>query len=144
MLGERTFFHFFSFTIKQENTDFLLYFSFFLSFKKSWRKQILVRRDEILFSQIISRFHKSALILFTQKFWCLKSQTWDYFIGCNHANETARHSIVAHRHWEENLGNVTKVILTDSFGFVARSLRFRCPNAISERNHFELLFSLLG
>ena len=65
-------------------------------------------------------------------------------MGHNHVNETARNGIITHHQWEENLGNVTKVILTDSFGFVARSLWFRCPNAISERNYFELLFSLLG
>ena len=57
--------------------------------------------------------------------------------GRNHVNETARHGIIAHRLWEENLGNVTKV--NDSFGFNARSLRY----AISERNDFGLLFSLL-
>ena len=40
-------------------------------------------------------------------------------LGRNHVNETARHGIVAHRLWEENLGNITEVIVTDSFGFVA-------------------------
>ena len=67
---------------------------------------------------------------------------WDK--GRNHVNKTTRHGIVAHRFWEENLGNVTEVIVTDSFGFVARSLWFRCRNTISERNNFGLLFSLLG
>ena len=51
-------------------------------------------------------------------------------IGSNHVNKTARHGIVAHCLREENLGNVTEVIFTDSFGFVARSLRFCCPNFI--------------
>ena len=64
--------------------------------------------------------------------------------GRNHVNKTASNGIVAHRLWEENLGNVTKVFDNDSFGFIARSLRFCCPNAISERNNFGLLFSLLG
>ena len=124
---EKELFSIFFLSPSSKKTQTFYYISPFLSFKKSWRKQILVRRDEILFSQIISRFHKSALILFTQKFWCLKSQTWDYFIGRNHVNETTRHSIVAHRLWKENLGNVTKVIVTNSFGFVARSLQFCCP-----------------
>ena len=64
--------------------------------------------------------------------------------GRNHVNETARHGIIAHRLWEENLGNVTEVFVNDSFGFPARSLWFRCPNAISESNNCGLLFSLLG
>ena len=67
--------------------------------------------------------------------------------GRNHVNETASYGIVArvaHRLWEENLGNLTKVFVNDSFGFVARSFRFCCPNATSERNDFGLLFSLLG
>ena len=34
--------------------------------------------------------------------------------GRNHVNETARHGIVAHRLWEENLGNVTEVFVNDS------------------------------
>ena len=50
--------------------------------------------------------------------------------GRNLVNETARHSIVAHRLWEENLGNVIAVIVTDSFGFVTRSLQFYCPSFI--------------
>ena len=65
-------------------------------------------------------------------------------LGRNHVNETAWYGIVAHRLWEENLGNVTEVFVNDSFGFIAQSLRFHCPNAISERNNFGLLFSLLG
>ena len=44
------------------------------------------------------------------------------FIGRNQVNETTRHGIVAHRLWDENLGNGTKVIVTDSFGFIAQSL----------------------
>ena len=40
----------------------------------------------------------------------------------NHVNETARHGIVAHRLWEENLGNVTEVFVNDSFRFVAQML----------------------
>ena len=65
-------------------------------------------------------------------------------VGRNHVNETARHGIVAHRLWKENLGNITEIFVNDSFGFVARSLWFHCPNAISERKNFGLLFSLLG
>ena len=52
--------------------------------------------------------------------------------GRNLVNETTRHSIVAYRLWEENLGNATKVFVNDSFGFDARSLRY----GISERNDF--------
>ena len=44
---------------------------------------------------------------------------FDVYLGRNHVNETARHGIVAHRLWEENLGNITEVIVTNSFGFVA-------------------------
>ena len=51
-------------------------------------------------------------------------------LGRNHVIETARYGIVTHRLWEENLGNVTEVIVTDSFGFVAQSLWFCCPNFI--------------
>ena len=51
-------------------------------------------------------------------------------LGGNHVIETARYGIVTHRLWEENLGNVTEVIVTDSFGFVAQSLWFCCPNFI--------------
>ena len=47
--------------------------------------------------------------------WCIE-------YGHNHVNETARHGIVAHCLWEENLGNVTEVIVTDSFGFIAQTL----------------------
>ena len=43
-------------------------------------------------------------------------------LGRNHVNETAWYGIVAHRLWEENLGNVTKVLVNDSFGFVAQTL----------------------
>ena len=43
-------------------------------------------------------------------------------LGRNHVNETTRHGIIAHRIWEENLGNVTEIIVTDSFGFVAQTL----------------------
>ena len=43
-------------------------------------------------------------------------------LGHNHVYETTRHGIVAHLLWEENLGNVTEVIVTDSFGFVAQTL----------------------
>ena len=50
-------------------------------------------------------------------------------MGSNHVYETTRHGIVAHGLWEENLGNVTEVIVTDSFVFVARSLRFCCPKS---------------
>ena len=64
--------------------------------------------------------------------------------GRNHVNETARHGIVAHCLWEENLGNITKVFVNDSFRIIAQTLRFCCQNTISERNDFELLFSLLG
>ena len=64
-------------------------------------------------------------------------------IGRNHVNETARHGIVAHRLWEENLGNVNAVFVNNSFRFVARSLLFRCPKAISERNNFGLLYHAL-
>ena len=41
-------------------------------------------------------------------------------IGRNHVNETAsaRHGIIAHRLWEENLGNITKVFVKDSLGIV--------------------------
>ena len=74
------------------------------------------------------------------KKFCLLFSSCD--LGCNHVNETARHGIIAHRLWEENLGNVTKLFVNHSFGFVA--CRFYCPNAISERNDFRLLFSLLG
>ena len=49
--------------------------------------------------------------------------------GRNLVNETTRHSIVAHRLWEENLGNVTKVFVNNPlglfpkvFGFVAQTL----------------------
>ena len=50
--------------------------------------------------------------------------------GHNHVNETARHGIIAHRLWEDNLGNVTEVIVTEFplgslhevFGFVAQTL----------------------
>ena len=38
------------------------------------------------------------------------------------------------------MGNITEVSVNDSFGFVAQSLWFCCPNAISERNNFGLLF----
>ena len=49
-------------------------------------------------------------------------------MGHNHVNETARHRIViAHRLWEENLGNMTKVFVNNSFGFVAR---FSYPNSL--------------
>ena len=60
--------------------------------------------------------------------------------GRNHVNETSRHSILAHRLLEENLGNVTKVIVTDSFGFVARSLQFCCPNYPKRENSNPKLF----
>ena len=42
--------------------------------------------------------------------------------GRNQVNETARHGIIAHRLWEENLGNITKVFVNDSFGIVAQTL----------------------
>ena len=45
------------------------------------------------------------------------------FFGHNHVNETARRGIIAHRLWEENLVSLY---------------------AISERNNFGVLFSLLG
>ena len=48
----------------------------------------------------------------------------------NHVNETARHGIVAHRLWEENLGNITEVFVNDSFRFVARSLWFHCTKEL--------------
>ena len=51
-------------------------------------------------------------------------------LGRNHLNKTARYGIVAHRLWEENLGNVSEVFVKDSFGFIARSLWFFCPNFI--------------
>ena len=60
--------------------------------------------------------------------------------GHNHVNKTARHGIVAHRLWEENLGNITEVFVNDSFGFVARSLQFCCLNAISKRNNLNYPF----
>ena len=50
--------------------------------------------------------------------------------GRNQVNKIARHGIVVHRLWEENLGYETEVIVTDSFGFIAQSLRFCCPNFI--------------
>ena len=65
-------------------------------------------------------------------------------VGRNHVNETAMHGIIAHHLWEENLGNITDVFVNDSFGIVARTLCFHYLNPISERNNFELLFSLLG
>ena len=40
-------------------------------------------------------------------------------IGRNHVNKTARHGIVAHRHWEENLGNITEVFVDNSSGIIA-------------------------
>ena len=51
-------------------------------------------------------------------------------LGRNHVIETARYGIVTHRLWEENLGNVTEVIVTEFplgslhevFGFVAQTL----------------------
>ena len=46
------------------------------------------------------------------KKFCLLFSSCD--LGCNHVNETARHGIIAHRLWEENLGNLTEVIITDS------------------------------
>ena len=39
------------------------------------------------------------------------------FLGRNHVKETVRYGIVAHCLWEENLGNVNAVIVTDFFGF---------------------------
>ena len=51
---------------------------------------------------------------------------FDVYSGHNHVNETVRHGIVAHRLWDENLGNGTEVIVTiplgsllKVFGFVA-------------------------
>ena len=56
-------------------------------------------------------------------------------IGHNHVNETARHGIVAHRLWEENLGNITEVFINDSYRIIAQTLWFCCQNTISERNN---------
>ena len=46
--------------------------------------------------------------------------------GRNHVNETTRHGIIAHRIWEENLGNLTRSSLTIPLGslrgFVAQTL----------------------
>ena len=65
-----------------------------------------------------------------------------YTLWAQSQNETTRHGIIAHCLWEENLGNITEVFVKDSFGFVARSLWFCCPNAISERNNFGLYYFL--
>ena len=46
----------------------------------------------------------------------------DRNLGRNHVNQTTRHGIVAHHLWEENLGNITEVIVTDSFSFGPKSL----------------------
>ena len=53
-------------------------------------------------------------------------------LQAQHINETARLGIVAHCLWEENLGNITKVFINDFFGFIARSLWFRCLNSIAK------------
>ena len=46
-------------------------------------------------------------------------------MGHNHVNETVRHGIVAHRLWEENLRNITKVFVNVSFRIVARKLALK-------------------
>ena len=38
------------------------------------------------------------------------------------------HGIIAHRLWEKNLGNVTKVFVNNSFEFIAQTLWFCFPN----------------
>ena len=48
-------------------------------------------------------------------------------LGHNQVNETARHEIVAHRLWEENLENIIEVFVNNSFGIVPQ---FCCPNSL--------------
>ena len=63
-----------------------------------------------------------------------------HVLGRNHVNETARHGIVAHRLWGENLGNLTEVILTDSFGFVAEVFSF-VSQTLSQNSNPKLILS---
>ena len=67
---------------------------------------------------------------------------FDLYLGRNHVNETTRHGIIAHRLWEENLGNITEVFVNDSFRFVARSLWFWCPTDIGYVSQLFLLTTM--
>ena len=71
---------------------------------------------------MLTKVIKNGIILI-YRCWLLallKSREEDY--GRNHVNETARHGIIAHCLWEENLGNITKAFGNVSFRIVARTL----------------------
>ena len=72
---------------------------------------------------LLTRWWSSDRLLFAWvNFYCrVQSRKWNCKVG-----------IVAHCLWEENLGNITEVFINDSFGFIARSLWFCCPNSISK------------
>ena len=116
---------------------FLLQVLFFC--EKSGTTPYCIQFD--LYFALMGGYQKSQYYIYDQRQVILYSivtfllgylpYTWDMLTlnGRNHVNETARHGIIAHRLWEENLGNITEVFVNYSFVFIARSLWFRCPNA---------------